>query len=104
MALLERLRRAFRSLVRRDSDEPRNTEQNGHQAPPAVAGGAFGLAGIPGEESLTSMRSDELTAWENRDIPSIGRTSDASEARADEKQDATTSLNFPLHWTTAKES
>jgi len=50
------------------------------------------------------MTGEELTAWENRDVATIGRASDASESRADEKQDATTSVNFPLHWTTAKES
>ena len=44
------------------------------------------------------MTADELFAWENRDVPSMARVSDAAE-RADEKQDLTTSLNFPLHWT-----
>jgi SAM-dependent methyltransferase len=47
------------------------------------------------------MNAEEWSAWENRDVPSIDRASDGSEARADEKQDVTTSLNFPLHWTTA---
>ena len=47
------------------------------------------------------MSAEELSAWENRDVPSIDRVSDDSEARADEKQDVATSLNFPLHWTTA---
>ena len=50
------------------------------------------------------MSAEDLTACENRDVPSIDRVSDASEARADEKQDLTTSLNFPLHWTSANES
>jgi len=50
------------------------------------------------------MSADELAAWENRDVPSIDRATDAAEARADEKQDPTTSLNFPLHWTSAAES
>ena len=49
-----------------------------------------------------AARIEELSAWENRDVPTIDRASDASEARADEKQDVTTSLNFPLHWTSAK--
>jgi SAM-dependent methyltransferase len=53
---------------------------------------------------VSSMSADELSAWENRDVPSMARASDESEARADEKQDATTSLNFPLHWTSAAES
>ena len=39
---------------------------------------------------------------ENKDVPTINRDSDMAEARADEKQDVTTSLNFPLHWTSAK--
>ena len=62
---------------------------------------ATGLAIGPGEESLSSMTAEELAAWENRGVPSIARTSDIVEAQADEKQDATSSLNFPLHWTTA---
>jgi SAM-dependent methyltransferase len=48
--------------------------------------------------------SGDLLAWENRSVPGIHRESDASEATADERQDLTTSLNFPLHWTSAKES
>lgn len=62
---------------------------------------ATGFAIAPGEERLPSMTAEELAEWENRDVPSIARTSDAAEAVADEKQDATSSLNFPLHWTTA---
>jgi SAM-dependent methyltransferase len=50
------------------------------------------------------MSAEELSAWENQGVPSIDRASDESEARADEKQDVTTSLNFPLHWTTEGES
>lgn len=50
------------------------------------------------------MTTDELSAWENRDVPSLGRDTDTVEARADEKQDATTSLNFPLHWTSPEQS
>jgi len=53
---------------------------------------------LPGEDAIDSMSADELFAWENRDVPNITRVSDAAE-RADEKQDVTTSLNFPLHWT-----
>lgn len=47
------------------------------------------------------MTAEELSAWENRDVPTIHRASDDMEARADEKQDVTTGLNFPLHWTSA---
>src|SRR5439155_14978457 len=48
--------------------------------------------------------AEEFFAWENRDVPSIHRASDRVEAVADERQNATSSLNFPLHWTTARES
>jgi len=50
------------------------------------------------------MRRDELQAWENADAPSVARGSDAAEAETDEKQDVTSSLNFPLHWTSTRES
>lgn len=62
----------------------------------------FGFSGSTGDERLSAMTSDELTRWENRGIASINRQSDRMEADADEKQDLTTSLNFPLHWTTAQ--
>jgi SAM-dependent methyltransferase len=65
---------------------------------------AFGFSGVPGEESLGSMSVEALTAWENQDVPTIGRASDDFEARSDEKQDVASSLNFPLHWTTTRES
>lgn len=64
----------------------------------------FGLSGLPGEEHLSEMTPEELLAWENNAIPTVNRESDAPEVEADEKQDLTSSLNFPLHWTTAKES
>ena len=50
------------------------------------------------------MSAEELSAWENRDAPSINRISDKPEASADERQDPTTSLNFPLHWSSPRES
>jgi SAM-dependent methyltransferase len=53
---------------------------------------------------LSAMSADELTDWENRHVPSIARSSDGLESAADEKQDPTTALNFPLHWTSAKDS
>ena len=67
-------------------------------------GGALRSSGLPGEPSFGSMSRDELQAWENADAPSVARASDAAEAETDEKQDATTSLNFPLHWTSTRES
>jgi len=101
MNLLARLQRVTGHLLRsRDSTAPSDTE-----APATTAGGqAFGFSYLPGEESLGAMSAEELSAWENRDVPSIDRVSDDFEARADERQDATTSLNFPLHWTSAKDS
>ena len=83
----------------RGSAAPRAAEAHG-----VAAGPAFGFSSLPGEESLGSMSAEELSAWENRDVPSIDRASDASEARSDEKQDVTTSVNFPLHWTSAVQS
>jgi len=77
---------------------------SGQEIRGVAAAGAFGFSGLPGEESLVTMSDEELFAWENHDVPSIDRVSDAAEARADEKQDGITSLNFPLHWTSARES
>jgi len=72
--------------------------------PPPAARDTFGLSGVPGEESIASMTREELQAWENADAPSVARTSDAAEAETDVKQDVTSSLNFPLHWTSTRES
>lgn len=121
MAPLDDLRRVaghllrFRGSGRRRCDSDRTSATltqtaqqeiaaSGEEAHRRTAEGVFGFSGAPGEESLASMSAEELSAWENRDVPTVGRVSDDSEARADEKQDATTSLNFPLHWTSAKES
>jgi SAM-dependent methyltransferase len=71
---------------------------------PQADSGAFGFSGIPGEASLATMTREELQAWENADAPSAGRASDAAEADTDAKQDVTSSLNFPLHWTSTRES
>ena len=65
---------------------------------------AFGCSGLPGEASLATMTREELQAWENADAPSVARVSDAAEADTDVKQDVTSSLNFPLHWTSTRES
>jgi hypothetical protein len=51
------------------------------------------VLGLP-ESSRSSTTADELSAWENCDVPNIDRVSDDAE-RADEKQDPTASLNFP---------
>jgi SAM-dependent methyltransferase len=65
---------------------------------------AEGFALQPGEENLDSMTTQALALWENRDVSTVDRPSDLAEAIADEKQDVTTSLNFPLHWTSAVQS
>jgi len=101
MGLLARLHRVSGHLRRsRGSATPSRAE-----APAAPAAGqTIGFSSVPGDASLGAMSAEELSAWENRDVPSIDRASDDFEARADERQDATTSLNFPLHWTCARDS
>lgn len=99
MALFNSLRRVMHA---RRLPRERVTSDTETLSP--AGGGRFGFSGLPGEDTLGSMSADELSAWENRDVPSIDRVSDASEARADERQDATTSINFPLHWTSAVQS
>jgi SAM-dependent methyltransferase len=64
-----------------------------------ATGQEFSFSSLP-----ASIREEDLAGWENRDVPSLDRASDAAEARADEKQDITSSLNFPLHWTTPEQS
>jgi hypothetical protein len=54
--------------------------------------------------AVESIAIEQLVAFENREVPVADRASDSAEARADEKQDPTTTSNFPLHWTTASES
>jgi SAM-dependent methyltransferase len=69
------------------------------QAPPAIP-----EASVPpraDDTPLDRMTCDELVAWENRGITVLDRATDRLEADADERQDVTTSLNFPLHWTSA---
>ena len=101
MALLAGLQRVAGQLLRSRG----SAATSGAEAHASTAGEQpCGFSSLPGEESLGSMTAEELSAWENRDVPSIDRASDDFEARADEKQDVTTSLNFPLHWTTAKDS
>ena len=52
-------------------------------------------------ETIRALSDAQLAEWENRGIVSLGRASDRLEAEADERQDAATSLSFPLHWTSA---
>jgi SAM-dependent methyltransferase len=90
MAFLDRFRR--RRPAPSVEQEPRRADHR-----------PFGFVGLPGEDALDSMTPDELLAWENRDVPSVHRQTDLAEAVSDEKQDRTSALNFPLHWTTARE-
>jgi SAM-dependent methyltransferase len=53
----------------------------------------------PGQ--LDGLSDRELLDWENRGITNLNRQSDRPEADADERQEAISSLNFPLHWTSA---
>jgi SAM-dependent methyltransferase len=85
----------------------RRRETVAESAPPAQPPPAGDLAGfwtLPDGGSAARLTAAQLTEWENRDVPTVERASDAAEATADEKQDITTSLNFPLHWTSATES
>lgn len=62
----------------------------------------FGFLEDLQEVRLRQLTPAELLDWENRGLTTIGRASDRAESAADEKQDHTTSLNFPLHWTSAQ--
>jgi hypothetical protein len=73
------------------------------QAPCAVCRATF-VARFDGPATSESLTAEQLQALENRDVPSIDRASDEAEARADEKQDVSSSLNFPLHWTAPEQS
>lgn len=90
----------FASTLRR-TVAPLEVQAHPISVPPDETGVAFGFTGLEGETALASMRLQALADWENRDVPSFGRVSDVAEARSDERQDVTTSLNFPLHWTSA---
>jgi SAM-dependent methyltransferase len=48
-----------------------------------------------------SAGEPEPPAPENQNVPNVARTSDLVETLGDEKQDVTTTINFPLHWTSA---
>jgi ubiquinone/menaquinone biosynthesis C-methylase UbiE len=85
----------FFEVFRRGPAARGDVERSERPSPPALAAD---------DDHLWEMTVEELTAWENRGVPSTDRDSDRAEAHADERQDLTTSLNFPLHWTSARES
>lgn len=69
---------------------------------PAVASPASrGFAVSPDAEQWRTTPLAELESFENLGVATVQRASDRLEADADERQDVTTSLNFPLHWTSA---
>jgi SAM-dependent methyltransferase len=117
MALIDDIRRGLHRLLpprsshnlspaeRAGSEEQGSAQSNSRKLPeliPSAIGPGYGFSPGADEESLASLNPDELCAWENRDIPTVDRLSDRVETVADEKQDDFTSLNFPLHWTSAK--
>ena len=71
---------------------------------PAAPESADAFWKLPGGVTASTLSDEQLRQLENEGVSSVSRSSDQSEATADEKQDVTTSLNFPLHWTSAKES
>ena len=71
---------------------------------PAVASPASpGFAVSPDAEQWRTAPLAELESLENLGIATVQRASDRPEADADERQDVTTSLSFPLHWTSASQ-
>src|SRR2546421_4418371 len=113
MALIDNLRRVTHRLLRSHPRAPARSHSD--PLPPVIdpsprqeinqdSADATVDKGVSGEKSVATMSSEELWAFENRDAASINRASDRSEAQADERQDVTTSLSFPLHWTSATES
>jgi len=98
----------FRRLLERLAGrrEPAPTDQPVLPVPPAQRQPppSSGFWPEPTDRPFASMTDAELLAIENRSAPTVDRRSDAAEAVADEIQDLVTSLNFPLHWTSAAES
>jgi len=98
MPLVEQLKRAV-ERTRRGFAAKKAVDETGAQQPPM-----FGFSGREGESDLATMSPRQLDAWENEGIPGLDRQTDTVEARSDERQDIATSLSFPLHWTTPRES
>lgn len=101
MTLLQKILRDIR-LRRRSWDRTEGSHVSTATESDAVPG--FGFTGAQGEHAVASVSAAALLAWENRSVLTIDRESDTVEALADERQDETTSLNYPLHWTSAKDS
>jgi len=98
MPVLQMFRRLWSAKRRRETTP--HAAVSAATNPPSV----FGSSGVPGEEQLATMSQADLIAWENRGVSTVDRASDRVEAHADERQDLVSSLNFPLHWTTVRES
>jgi ubiquinone/menaquinone biosynthesis C-methylase UbiE len=88
------------------NDTPADTPaaSGGGERGPDISALARAFAASDEAARLAAMSPADIDAWENRGIPSAARATDRLESAADEKQNATSSLNFPLHWTTARES
>ena len=72
-----------------------------NRQPSASAPSPIDAARLPdGISSVSPGKRDEI-ASENANVPNVARTSDLVETLGDEKQDVTTTINFPLHWTSA---
>lgn len=100
MSVLSSLRRLFDR-----SAQPAQTPEAVRPAAPAETSSRLTtFLTADTDSAITAMSADELLAWENQSAPSVVRDSDAAEATADERQDAITSLNFPLHWSSASSS
>ena len=105
------LRRLLDGLAGRREPAPASPRPSGpsstSSSPPSSPSPSPSSSGFwpdPSDPPFASLSDAELRAIENRNAPTVERRSDVSEAVADELQDAVTSLNFPLHWTTAAES
>ncbi len=83
---------------RERSPHPRTRQA---ETPRQPEGASPAFADSADAEQWRSAPLTELQSLENLGIPTIQRASDRLEADADERQDTTTSLSFPLHWTSA---
>ena len=80
-----------------EAHRPAETPRQPTMASPASRGFAVSLDAEP----WCTAPLAELESLENLGIATVQRASDRREADADERQDVTTSLSFPLHWTSA---
>ena len=89
---------------RERSSLPQTRQDETPRQPDDESPASRGFAVSADAERWCSAPLAELESLENLGIPTIQRASDRLEADADERQDITTSLSFPLHWTSAFQS